>query len=247
MIIAEQKPMEEILEMLAPYKKILLAGCGACVTVCQAGGEKEVGVLASQIRLARKDAGNPIEVLEMTMTRQCEPEFMEEAADAMKEVEVVLSIACGIGVQLMAKTFFDKPALPGLNTTFLGFPEEHGVFTERCAACGNCVLHLTGGICPIARCSKSLLNGPCGGSQDGKCEISPDVDCAWQLIYDRLKAYLMETIARAAEGQSSSGGEYRQQVIEWLNQALVRLKLNLEEDLQEQILRSFLELHELQV
>ncbi|MBW1660471.1 MAG: methylenetetrahydrofolate reductase C-terminal domain-containing protein [Deltaproteobacteria bacterium] len=188
MIIAEQKPIEEILEMLAPHKKILLAGCGACVTVCQAGGEKEVGVLASQIRMARKEAGNPIEIIETTLTRQCEPEFMDEAKDLMKDVEAVLSIACGIGVQLMAQTFYDKPAYPGLNTKFLGLPEEHGVFTERCAACGDCVLHLTGGICPIARCSKSLLNGPCGGSQNGKCEINTDVDCAWQLIYDRLKA-----------------------------------------------------------
>ena len=104
----------------------------------------------------------------------------------MKEADVVLSLGCGIGVQAIAEHFPDTWVVPGLNTTFLGLPSEQGVWAERCAACGDCVLGLTGGICPIARCSKSLLNGPCGGSEDGHCEIDPDTDCAWQLIYDRL-------------------------------------------------------------
>jgi ferredoxin len=188
MIVGEQKPLEEIKEMIKDYKKVLVLGCGTCVTVCFAGGEKEVGILASALRMATKLDGHNVGITEATVQRQCEPEYIEAVADQVKEADVVLSLACGIGVQTMTEHFPEKMTLPGLNTTFLGEPLEQGVWAERCQACGNCVLHLTGGICPIARCSKSLLNGPCGGSQGGKCEIDPDLECAWQLIYDRLKA-----------------------------------------------------------
>jgi len=188
MIIAEQKPLDEIKSMTADYQKILILGCGTCVTICFAGGEKEVGILASALRMATRLDGQDKEFIEATVQRQCEYEFNEEVADLVKEADVVLSLACGIGVQTMNEQFPEKLTLPGLNTKFLGQPTEQGVWDERCLACGDCVLYKTGGICPIARCSKSLLNGPCGGSQDGKCEINPEVDCAWQLIYDRLKA-----------------------------------------------------------
>lgn len=188
MIVGEQKPLEEIKEMIKDYKKVLVLGCGTCVTVCFAGGEKEVGILASTLRMATKLDGHNVGITEVTVQRQCEPEYIEAVADQVKEADVVLSLACGIGVQTMTEHFPEKMTLPGLNTTFLGEPLEQGVWAERCQACGNCVLAITGGICPIARCSKSLLNGPCGGSQGGKCEIDPDLECAWQLIYDRLKA-----------------------------------------------------------
>ncbi len=188
MIVAEQKPLDEIKAMIADYEKILIVGCGTCVTVCFAGGEKEVGILASSLRMATKLDGQNKEFLEATVQRQCEYEYNEEVAEQIKEADVILSLACGIGVQTLTEQFPEKLTLPGLNTTFLGQPTEQGVWAERCQACGDCVLALTGGICPIARCSKSLLNGPCGGSQNGKCEIDPDIDCAWQLIYDRLKA-----------------------------------------------------------
>jgi ferredoxin len=186
MIIAEQKPLEKIKEMIAPYEKVLLVGCGTCVTVCFAGGEKEVGILASALRMATKLDGNPVEIEEATVQRQCEWEYLDAIKDLVAGADVVLSIACGIGVQAIAEHFPKARVLPGLNTTFLGLPEEQGVWSERCAACGNCILDLTGGICPIARCSKQLLNGPCGGSDDGKCEIDPEIPCAWQLIYDRM-------------------------------------------------------------
>ena len=188
MIIAERKPFDEIKEMLAGYHKVLILGCGTCTTVCFAGGEKEVGILASELRMARRLEGDPIEIVERTVQRQCEREFNEEVAAEVEEAEVILSLACGIGVQTMNEQFPEKLTLPGLNTKFLGQPTEQGVWDERCLACGDCILGKTAGICPIARCSKSLLNGPCGGSHDGKCEINPEVDCAWQLIYDRLKA-----------------------------------------------------------
>ncbi len=187
MIVAERKPVEKVLEMIAPYKKVLIAGCYGCVTVCLAGGEKEVGILASQIRLARNKAGNPIEVVEQTVERQCDAEYLAKFQDNVSKVEAVVSLACGIGIQYLAEKS-PVPVFPGVNTLFLGANIDVGKWEERCFACGDCVLDKTGGICPIARCSKSLLNGPCGGSQYGKCEVSKDVDCGWQLIYDRLKA-----------------------------------------------------------
>jgi ferredoxin len=188
MIKAEQKPIDEILRYLDPYNKILLVGCGACVTVCQAGGEKEVGLLASGLRMARQKIGKKMEVLEATTTRQCEPEFALELTETVDKVEAVVSIACGVGVQTLVRHFPKTPVFPGVNTSFLGETVQHGIWEERCQACGNCILEKTGGICPVARCAKQLMNGPCGGSSKGKCEIKRETDCAWQLIYDRLKA-----------------------------------------------------------
>ena len=210
MIVAEQKKLDEIKAMLAPYQRILVLGCGTCVTVCFAGGEKEVGILASALRMAFRLEGQEKTILEATVQRQCEYEYNAAIQDKLKDVDVVLSLACGIGVQTMNEQFPAIRTAPGLNTSFLGQPTEQGVWAERCQACGNCVLDRTGGICPIARCSKSLLNGPCGGSAKGKCEISKDVDCAWQLIYDRLKAlnmlYLMEEITPDKDWSTSRDG-----------------------------------------
>lgn len=188
MIVAKQKPLEEIKELISSVNKVLVLGCGTCVTVCFAGGEKEVGVLASALRMATRLDGKEIEFSEATVQRQCEYEYNELVADTLPDVDAVISLACGIGVQTMNEQFPNVLTLPGLNTTFLGQPTEQGVWEERCQACGNCVLGTTGGICPIARCSKSLLNGPCGGSQNGVCEVDPDLSCAWQLIYERMTA-----------------------------------------------------------
>ena len=186
MITAEQKPLEEIKKLVGDAEKILVLGCGTCVTVCFAGGTKEVGILASSLRMATKLAGDPKQFDEETVQRQCEWEYIDPLEAKVQEYDLVLSLACGIGVQAMAERFPDVPVIPGVNTTFLGMPTEPGVFEERCQACGDCILGLTGGICPIARCSKQLLNGPCGGSQNGVCEVDPDIPCVWQLIYDRM-------------------------------------------------------------
>ena len=188
MIVAEQKPLEEIKGMIAGCKKILIVGCGTCTTVCFAGGEKEVGILASALRMARGIEGDPIETVERTVQRQCEPEYVDELQGTIEKFDAVLSLGCGAGVQMLSERFPQALILPGLNTKFIGVTLEQGVWSERCVGCGDCVLDKTAGICPITRCSKSLLNGPCGGSQKGKCEIDPEIDCAWQLIYDRLKA-----------------------------------------------------------
>ena len=187
MIVAEQKPIAEIKDIVAPYGNLLILGCGTCVKTCFAGGEDEVAVLASALRLSFKKDGKEIKIEEMTIERQCENEFIQEAAAGIGRNDAVLSLACGAGVQDIAACFPNAPVLPGLNTTFIGIQERSGVFVEECSGCGNCDLATFGGICPITRCSKKLLNGPCGGSRNGKCEVDPDIDCAWQLIIDRLK------------------------------------------------------------
>ncbi|NLC11083.1 MAG: hypothetical protein GX767_02380 [Firmicutes bacterium] len=187
MIVGERKPLEEIFRMVEPFQKICLLGCGTCVTVCLAGGDKEVAETAAAISLYRKKSGKPVEIVTKTLLRQCEYEYVDEYLKDMPEVDAVVSMACGAGVQLLAERLPEKMVLPALNTKFIGYPLEQGVWMENCLACGNCVLDLTGGICPIARCSKSMLNGPCGGSQDGKCEIDKNIDCAWHLIYERLQ------------------------------------------------------------
>jgi ferredoxin len=188
MIIAEQKPLSEIKDLIASAENVLVMGCGTCVTVCFAGGDREAQIVASSLRMSTKLDKQPKEVDHVTVQRQCEWEYLDQITEQVDAVDVVLSLGCGIGVQAVAEHFPNTWVVPGLNTTFLGIPTEQGVWDERCAACGECVLGLTGGICPIARCSKSLLNGPCGGSEDGHCEISTDTPCAWQLIYDRLES-----------------------------------------------------------
>ncbi|WP_163338434.1 methylenetetrahydrofolate reductase C-terminal domain-containing protein [Desulfopila sp. IMCC35008] len=187
MITAERKPLEEIMEYIAPYNRILLLGCNECVTVCAAGGRKEVGLLASGLQMAMLKQGKSIEIKEHTLERQCDPEYVEEIVSMIGGADAVLSMACGCGVQTLASRYRDMPVFPAVNTKFMGASEKQGVWGERCHGCGNCVLGETGGICPIARCAKRIMNGPCGGSTTGKCEIDENVDCAWQLIWDRLK------------------------------------------------------------
>jgi ferredoxin len=189
LITAVQKEFNEITRMIRDSKKLLILGCGSCVTVCMAGGEKEVGILASLLRLYNKKENIAMEIMEDTIERQCDREFFDVVEDKILKADAVLSMACGVGVQFCAEIFEGKRIIPALDTRFYGATEQQGIWTERCAGCGSCVLDKFGGICPISRCSKSLLNGPCGGSQNGKCEVDPEnTDCGWQLIYDRMKS-----------------------------------------------------------
>jgi len=200
MIVADRKPLDEILASIRDRRKILVMACGGCVTVCLSGGSKAAEVLASQIRMARDKEGRPIEITLATPERQCEPEYLAALKAEVESAETVLSTACGVGVQAMAEHYPERIVVPALNTKFMGYPVQHGLWEERCAGCGDCVLEWTGGLCPVARCAKKLLNGPCGGSSGGKCETStPEnpVDCVWQLIYDRLKRLnRLETLGR---------------------------------------------------
>ena len=218
MIVAEQKPIDEVKGLLGDAKKVLIVGCGTCVTVCFAGGEREAAILGSLLRMSTKLDGSPKEVTEATVQRQCEWEYLDTIRDRVAEADIVLSLGCGVGVQALAERYPDAVVVPGLNTKFMGLPLEQGVWAERCAACGQCLLGLTGGICPIARCSKQLLNGPCGGSSKGKCEVNPDIECAWQLIYDKLKAqgrlHLLMEITPAKDWRTSRDGGPRKIVRE---------------------------------
>jgi ferredoxin len=187
MIMARPKPIEEIIDEIKDFNKILIAGCDGCVTVCEAGGSKEVQVLASALRLYFTKESKRLEIDETSLTRQCDKDYLHELLDKIDDYDAIVSLACGAGVQFMAEMYRKKPIFPGVDTCFIGVTEERGVWAERCQACGQCILASTGGICPISRCSKRMLNGPCGGSEKGKCEVSPDTDCGWHLIYERLK------------------------------------------------------------
>ena len=186
MIVAERKPFEEIKERVKDYKKLLILGCGTCVSVCHAGGEKEVGLLATELRMANKLDGRDVEIGEATIERQCDREYIEPIVEKAKDYDAVLSMACGAGVQFVAEMLESMPVIPALNTRFIGVAAEEGIFDEKCRACGNCLLADYGGICPITMCAKSLVNGPCGGYKDGKCETNSEQNCAWIMIYERL-------------------------------------------------------------
>ncbi len=189
MITAEQKPIEEIREMIAPYRRILVLGCGSCVAECAAGGEKETGMLASTLRMAAKMDSKDVVIREKTLDRQCVNEFVILLDDLIDQYDAVLSLGCGAGVQAVAEMYPEVPIIPALDTEFLGETKSQGLWMENCLGCGDCMLHYFGGVCPLARCSKQLLNGPCGGSMEGICEVNPEVPCAWQMIIERLENF----------------------------------------------------------
>jgi len=213
MIFAEQKPFEKIAKMVESFDKVLILGCNECVTVCLAGGEKEVGVLATSLRLLRKQGDRSIATLEETVTRQCEWEYLDEIEKLVHEADCIISMGCGVGVQFVAERFPDKWVIPALDTKAAGGAVKHGVWEERCGMCGECILHKTGGVCPVVRCSKRILNGPCGGSQNGKCEVK-DTECIWDQIYKRMIALgrmerLMEIELEKNWSKARDGGPRR--------------------------------------
>jgi ferredoxin len=187
MITGELKSVKEIVPTIAGYKHLLVVGCGGCVSVCLTGGDREARTLAAELSRTRHYPENPPTFEVQTIERQCETDWLETYFEIPAGVDAVLSLACGAGVQTMAAVYDPLPVIPALNTTFLGANIEQGVFQEMCRGCGDCVLAYTGGICPVARCAKGLYNGPCGGTNNGSCEIRTDVPCAWAMIFYRLK------------------------------------------------------------
>ena len=218
MIVAHRKNIQDLKAALAQHKRVLVLGCGTCVTVCLAGGEREVGMISSALRIAYKVDGEEREIREATIERQCENQFIEDVLEEVQNADAILSLACGAGVQAIAERYPNIPIYPGLDTKFIGILEDQGVWAEKCSACGKCVVGNYGAVCPLTRCSKGLLSGPCGGSRDGRCEVSPDIACGWQQIYDRLKAIgqldrLLEPAPLTDWSQSHEGG-YRKVIRE---------------------------------
>ncbi len=189
MIIANRKPVKEILNMINGVSRALILGCRGCVAVCSTGGEKEVSILASALKLGRKQRNQPVEIDELTYVRQCDTEYLEPLKELGKRYDAVLSMACGVGVNLIAETCPDVKIFPAVNTTFYGANTKSGEWKEMCAGCGACGVHNLGGFCPVARCAKNLLNGPCGGSVGGRCEVNPDTPCVWHMIYNKMSKF----------------------------------------------------------
>ncbi|MBO4445856.1 MAG: methylenetetrahydrofolate reductase C-terminal domain-containing protein [Clostridia bacterium] len=183
MIITRKKPYEELLSMLGDAKKVVLVGCKSCATSCETGGEPEMAALTEALK------ADGIEVVGTVYPDEsCQKLLVKKELKAVRDTgyDAVVSLACGDGAQTVAQ-LVDTPVYPANNTMFLGQVERIGIFNEMCRMCGDCVIGYTGGICPITKCAKSLVNGPCGGQKNGKCEVNPENDCAWIMIYNRMK------------------------------------------------------------
>ncbi len=187
MVKGQRKPIDEITGALEKYSNVLNIGCGGCVSVCLAGGQKEVNLLNAELESIYKQNNISKKIEGFTVERQCNMQYLDELDDIAGGYDCLMSMACGAGVQYLAEKFPGKPVFPAINTVAIGIDREIGIYEEKCRACGECVLGYTGGICPVTRCAKGLFNGPCGGTNKGKCEISNDISCAWQDIYERLK------------------------------------------------------------
>lgn len=184
MIITAQKPFEEILEYLEDYESVFIVGCGECATMCETGGEPQVKGMAARLEEAEKKVIGWV-VVDVACAILLTKKDLREHREAVNQADAFLVLACGGGTQAVRECT-DKPVYPGCNSLFLGDVRRMGQFEEMCSICGECVLAYTGGVCPITRCAKGLLNGPCGGTSEGKCEVDPEKDCVWTLIYNQL-------------------------------------------------------------
>ncbi|HEC56766.1 MAG TPA: hypothetical protein ENI32_02620 [Candidatus Syntrophoarchaeum butanivorans] len=193
MIITKEKPLEEIYGYISDCKNVLFVGCDGCTQPPR--GLKEAETLAKLVEMKAKMEGKEIRCRFTTVVKQCCETSVGNLRTEMEGCDAMVSLACGVGVQIMNKVYPEVCTYPAQDTKFIGAEEiRQGPMYEMCLACGECILHETGGICPVTRCAKGLLNGPCGGCVDGKCELPMEVngelvknDCAWYLIYHRLK------------------------------------------------------------
>ena len=184
MIITRKKNIEQLLAMLEGFHKVALVGCGNCASACQTGGEKEL----QEMKAFLEEKG--FEVVGTVLPEECcHKMLVKKELKVLKDTgaQAIVGMACGDGVQTVADNVM-LPVYPANDTLFLGQVERVGIFHEYCKMCGDCVLGSTGGICPITKCAKSLVNGPCGGQKNGKCEVNPENDCAWIQIYNRMVA-----------------------------------------------------------
>jgi len=185
MLFTQNKPIEEVLASLGGESKIFLLGCNGCAEACETGGEKALSAMKAELENAGKNVTSTT-LVDFLCNKMLVATRLAREIDKLKQSDSILVLSCGLGVQAVAKVI-DKAVHPAANTVSLGGLQGLWPSDERCQACGDCALDYTGGICPITFCAKGLLNGPCGGAKDGKCEVDPEKDCGWQLIYERLQ------------------------------------------------------------
>ena len=201
MIVSKRKPVEEVLAMLEGVKKVAICGCHECALACKVGGDEEV----AEWKALLESKGYTVTGTALP-TESCLNFHVRKAVKELTKggkPEAVLSLACGSGVQTLAQQLKDVPVYPGSNTVFIGQVERVGVFNEMCRMCGDCVLGSTGAICPITKCAKSLVNGPCGGQKNGMCEVNPENPCAWVEIYKKLE--LLGQLDKLGETREDKG------------------------------------------
>ena len=181
--ITQKKPEKEIERLLKGLNRIFIIGCGTCVTLTRTGGDPEVRAMKEELSTKGKmvTGQTVVPVACDNLTR----EFLGDFGEQINQADALLIMTCAFGVQSIARQL-SKMVIPALDTLFIGKETSVGLFDEVCSQCGTCVIGETGGICPVTSCHKGLVNGPCGGTNNGKCEIDTRKDCAWTLIYNRL-------------------------------------------------------------
>ncbi|MBS3947769.1 MAG: methylenetetrahydrofolate reductase C-terminal domain-containing protein [Dethiobacter sp.] len=182
--ITKQKMAEEITRQLDGLDRVCIIGCGACATTTRTGGIEEVMAMKERLQGEGK-----LVTGWMVIPTTCDEMTVETAnshGEAIRNADSILVMSCALGVHRVS-LYTNKPVIPALDTLFVGMEDIPGSFYEVCVQCGQCLLGYTSGICPLTACHKGLLNGPCGGTNRGKCEVDKEKDCAFTLIYDRLK------------------------------------------------------------
>lgn len=196
MIISEQKNRDELRQALDGQNRLFLVGCAACATACKAGGEEEVFQMQEWLAEEGKEVTGSVVIDEACHIMRAGRDLRQHRAQ-VEEADALLVLACGAGIQSISSST-EKRVIGGLNSLFLGNIRRFGQYEEKCSLCGECILNETAGICPVTTCAKGLLNGPCGGMEDGRCEADREIDCAWHLIFERLKQQGRKGVFRRA-------------------------------------------------
>ncbi len=186
MIITKKKDFTEFLNIIQNYKSLFLIGCSECAALCGTGGDPELATMKEALEKEGKTVTGTMLPKTGCQTLGTKIELKKDK-EACEEAEAIIVMSCGAGTQSAVEIFPNKPVVPSNDSLFLGNMTRFQMFDERCSLCGECILDKTGGICPVTSCPKGLLNGPCGGTDNGKCEVSPDIECAWVRIYERMK------------------------------------------------------------
>lgn len=200
MIASSKKPLEEVLDMLSDARSVFIIGCGDCATQCQTGGDVEVEEMTAALREAGKTVTGSV-VPDVTCNVLDTARLLRKQKEQVAGADAILVLSCGTGVQAVADTQETTPVFPGINSLFSAITARKGQIYERCVCCSDCVVGDYAGICPIARCPKGQLHGPCGGYDDGKCEVDREQDCVWALIFERAeKTGQLEALLEKAAG-----------------------------------------------